>query len=368
MMTARAMILYKIPWRLKTFIISIVVVSRHFRYICRLIALRIQISRKNRKLNSLVINIIIAIMITGYGCAPTSGMRPFSFNDLQSASHFSANPENIYPEQFKMIQRCILNAGNRRISFNGYLSVDGKKGEIRCVAQNSLGGTLFKYILNKGGSGNDREKENGKNEWQKINVLHKLPSIKKKWITQGAAKDAAILFLPPKFSQGFHYNIHDDSPPPQSNDESLWKNNLLRRLSYKPAWPEHIFYPATTKTESLWKNNLLRRLSYKPAWPEHIFYPATTNIESPLKNNLLRRLSYKSVQENYLMDDRARLAEYRIIREKKILYEAFFSYDDKFMHNKKSIPHVITIIDHSMHYKLKITLVKFICPQKPVSG
>ena len=307
-MTARAMILYKIPWRLKIFIISIVVVSRHFCYICRLIALRIQISRKNRKLNSLIINIIIAIIITGYGCAPKSGMRPCSFNDLQSASHFSANPENIYPEQFKMIQRCILNAGNRRISFDGYLSVDGKKGEIRCVAQNSLGGTLFKYILNKGGSGNDHEKENGKNEWQKITVLHKLPSIKKKWITQGAAKDAAILFLPPKFSQGFHYNIHDDSPPPQSNDESL------------------------------------------------------------LKNNLLRRLSYKSVQENYLMDDRARLAEYRITREKKILYEAFFSYDDKFMHNKKSIPHVITIIDHSMHYKLKITLVKFICPQKPVSG
>ena len=181
-MTTRAMILYKISCRLKTLIISIVVVNRYFCYICRLIALRIRISRKNRKLNSLIINIIIAIMIIlpGYGCISKSGIRPCAFNDLQSANDFSANPENIYPEQFKMIQRCILNAGNRRISFDGYLSVKGKKGEIKCIAQNSLGGTLFKYILNKGKSGNNHEKENGKNEWQKINVLHKLPSIKKK--------------------------------------------------------------------------------------------------------------------------------------------------------------------------------------------
>lgn len=216
---------------------------------------------------------LILLILLFNGCA----LKKHCQNQEQPAA-FSANPINIYPEKFKMIQRCVLTAGGRQLSFDAYLSVDAQRGEIKCVAQSIMGGTLFKYISTMNRD-NNREKDTKQNT-RKVQILHKTPHFKEKWITDCAARDAAIFFLP--------------------------------------------------------------------------------KIKPNTRGAGITVVGGDVFQEKHTMDDRGRLIHYRITGNGTATKEAYFSYEKSFTHKGNPIPHKITLADHSMPYRLRITLVKFI--------
>lgn len=113
------------------------------------------------------------------GCAVKGITEPETVS-LKQRSSISNGLRTLYPDRFKAIHRVVLNLGGNDYVLNGYLAVDRQKNELKLVAQNDFGGTVFDvhYIEN-----NEPE------------IKNYLTSFKTQWLEESLLRDLKTLYL-----------------------------------------------------------------------------------------------------------------------------------------------------------------------------
>ena len=94
--------------------------------------------------------------------------------------------ERLYPEKFKVFHRVVLTLFKKDYVLQGYLSVDRSNRELKLLAQNDLGGTVFSVHYIK--------------DVTQVIESH-LKSIKSQWLEKTLLRDLITIYLPEPFAE-----------------------------------------------------------------------------------------------------------------------------------------------------------------------
>ena len=137
----------------------------------------IKLSGQTKVARAVALAALCCVLLHGCQSIPREYGAPVKDESL--AANLRRVVEEMYPQHFRSVHRVILSARGRQFDLNGYVLVS-RPSEVRFIASGDLGGTAFELLRNADGE---------------VTLLRNSAGLRRSWLTDGAARDAALIYL-----------------------------------------------------------------------------------------------------------------------------------------------------------------------------
>lgn len=194
-----------------------------------------------------LIGIVLSTLLIHKGCSLHCDHAASSDSDVISSTIFQDSLENLYPQSFQAIHRCLLKVAGKQFVLDGYL-ISKHPGSFRLVAKGDMGGTAFELIKQQG---------------QEPVIVQNAAGLRDLWLMRGAARDIEVIyFRKPSgnavpFRRGEHLIGFFSNLPDGKREEYLFTSTGFRladymvlnghRCCYKAHFTYHGTFPRWTR-------------------------------------------------------------------------------------------------------------------------
>lgn len=137
----------------------------------------IKLSGQKNAARAVALAVLCGILLHGCQSIPREYGAPVE--DEALATDLRRVVEKMYPQRFRSVHRVILSARGRQFDLNGYVLVS-RPSEVRLIASGDFGGAAFEVLCNASGV---------------ATLLRNPAGLRRKWLADGAARDAALIYL-----------------------------------------------------------------------------------------------------------------------------------------------------------------------------